>query len=147
MNSRTCFFKIHDARFGSRSQRASVIDTSSSSCSSSCVSVGDPIAQTVCCVDEYQSFEPPSTRKASPVIQRASSEARKVIAAAMSSGAAIRLSAWMPSVKSRPDSATVAARESMELTPVRYYWNVWVADGRYLEISDGLPITLAWDEI
>src|ERR1700730_9273361 len=29
MNSRTCFFNIHDARFGSRSQRASVIDTSS----------------------------------------------------------------------------------------------------------------------
>src|SRR5882724_11003177 len=33
-----------------------------------------------------QSFEPPSTRKVSPVIQRAASEARNTIAAAMSSG-------------------------------------------------------------
>src|SRR6478752_549773 len=51
-----------------------------------------------------QSFEPPSTWTVSPVIQRASSEARKATTPPISSGCAMRLNAWMPNTKSRPAS-------------------------------------------
>jgi hypothetical protein len=46
---------------------------------------------------QVHSFAPPSTWIVSPVIQRASSEARKAIAPVMSPGSAMRLSVWMPS--------------------------------------------------
>src|ERR1700676_279902 len=62
--------------------------------------------------------EPPSTRSVSPVIQRASSEARKTMAAPMSSAWAMRLSAWMPSVNSRPASVLAKLDMSVGTTPV-----------------------------
>src|SRR6267154_1478750 len=49
-----------------------------------------------------QSLEPPSTWTVWPVIQRASSQARKATTGAMSSGWATRFSACMASVTSRP---------------------------------------------
>jgi Epoxide hydrolase N terminus len=61
--------------------------------------------------------EPPSTRSVSPVIQRASSEARKTMAAPMSSAWAMRLSAWMPSVNSRPASVLAKLDMSVGTTP------------------------------
>src|SRR5947209_18915713 len=51
-----------------------------------------------------QSFEPPSTWMVSPVIHRASSDARKATTSPMSSGCAMRLSACIPRTNSRPAS-------------------------------------------
>src|SRR5258708_25127601 len=64
-----------------------------------------------------QSLEPPSTRMVSPVIQRASSEARKATTGAMSSGCATRFSACMPSATSRPASVLMKVDMSVSTTP------------------------------
>jgi len=64
-----------------------------------------------------QSFEPPSAWMVSPVIHRASSDARKAITPPMSSGCAMRFSAWMPSAKSRPASVLVKFNMSVSTTP------------------------------
>src|SRR6202030_3144752 len=64
-----------------------------------------------------QSLEPPSTWMVSPVIQRASSEAKKATAGATSSGWATRFSACIPSVPSRPASVLVKFDMSVSTTP------------------------------
>src|ERR1700730_18192261 len=64
-----------------------------------------------------QSLEPPSTCTVSPVIQRASSDARKATTGAMSSGWATRFSACMPSVASRPASVLAKLDMSVSTTP------------------------------
>src|ERR1700730_14163192 len=53
---------------------------------------------------QTQSFEPPSTRMVSPVIQRASCEARNATTEPISSGWPIRLSACMSRTKDLPSS-------------------------------------------
>src|SRR4030081_841684 len=64
-----------------------------------------------------QSFEPPSTWMVSPVIHRASSDARKAITPPMSSGCAMRLSACIPRTNSRPASVLVKFDMSVSTTP------------------------------
>src|ERR1700704_3883930 len=64
-----------------------------------------------------QSLEPPSTWTVWPVIQRASSEARKATTGAMSSGWATRFSACMASVTSRPASVLMKFDMSVSTTP------------------------------
>src|ERR1700722_17512995 len=64
-----------------------------------------------------QSFEPPSTRRVSPVTQGAASEARKTMAPEMSSGWATRFSACMASVASRPSSVLAKLDISVATTP------------------------------
>jgi hypothetical protein len=66
---------------------------------------------------QAQRFEPPSTWIVSPVIQRASSEARKATTPPMSSGWARRFRACIPSVKARPASVLVKFDMSVSTTP------------------------------
>src|ERR1700726_4266886 len=64
-----------------------------------------------------QSFEPPSTRMVSPVIQRASCEARNATTEPTSSGCPIRLSACMPRTKDLPASVLRRFDRSVSITP------------------------------
>src|SRR6266849_4874480 len=70
-----------------------------------------------CSNDLPQSFEPPSTRTVSPVIQRASSDARKATTPPMSSGWAIRFRACMPRMRLRPTSVLAKLDISVSTTP------------------------------
>ena len=78
-------------------------------CSSGPSHASPPLRRTVLSSNaaKAQSFEPPSTWMVSPVIHRASSDARKATTPPMSSGCASRLSACMPKAKSRPASVLV----------------------------------------
>src|SRR5258707_3252300 len=67
--------------------------------------------------DKTQSFEPPSTRMVSPVIQRASCEARNATTEPTSSGWPIRLSACMPRTKDLPSSVLTRFDMSVSITP------------------------------
>src|SRR6266481_4748643 len=64
-----------------------------------------------------QSFEPPSTRTVSPVIQRASSEARKATTDPISVGSPMRCSACIPRMKLRPASVLAKLDISVSITP------------------------------
>src|SRR5258706_595650 len=66
---------------------------------------------------QTQSFEPPSTRIVSPVIQRASCEARNATTEPTSSGRPIRLSACMPRTKDLPSSVLTRFDMSVSITP------------------------------
>src|SRR5229473_5503195 len=66
---------------------------------------------------QAQSLEPPSTRMVSPVIQRASCEARNATTEPTSSGWPIRLSACMPSTKDFPSSLLTRFDMSVSMTP------------------------------
>jgi hypothetical protein len=77
------------------------------------------------------SFEPPSTRIVSPVVHRASSDARKAPAPAMSSGTAMCFKACIASVESRPASVFVKLDISVsvgfkdKLDAGRIAWQFW----------------------
>src|SRR6266478_134408 len=64
-----------------------------------------------------QSFEPPSTRTVSPVIQRASPDARKATTGPISSARAIRGSACMFIADVRPASVLTKLDMSVSTTP------------------------------
>src|SRR6266404_7678100 len=66
---------------------------------------------------QTQSFEPPSTRMVSPVIQRASCEARNATTEPTSSGWPIRLSACMPRTEALPSSVLTRLDMSVSIAP------------------------------
>src|ERR1700686_1899623 len=66
---------------------------------------------------QTQSFEPPSTRMVSPVIQRASCEARNATTEPTSSGWPIRLSACMPRTEVLPSLVLTRFDMSVSITP------------------------------
>src|SRR5207302_10079722 len=68
-------------------------------------------------VFQLQSFEPPSTRMVSPVIQRASCEARNATTEPTSSGWPIRLRACMPRTKDLPSSVLTRFDMSVSIAP------------------------------
>src|SRR3954452_19308473 len=70
-----------------------------------------------CAPGWYQSFEPPSTWMVVPVIQRASSDARKATTDPISAGSAMRCNACIPRMKLWPASVLAKFDISVSVTP------------------------------